>query len=235
MAEQDIEIDLESGEELDQKQHAEETEETEERVEQDHSSTEDSSEEHADDDSEEHSEDATDDEREAIRERRREERKQRKLAQREREDNLRRELAARDAVINELRTKVDGIERRNNGSELAKLEQAKQQTVQAYNYYKEQIRVATEAGNGALVADATEKLMQTQRRFDEIQAFERAQKQRQSAPQPLDPRLVNNAQSWMQQNKWYDPSAKDVDSRVVMTLDQQLAEEGWDPTTEEYW
>ena len=175
------------------------------------------------------------DEREAIRQRRREERKHRKEAQREREDNLRRELAARDAVINELRARQDAIERRNTGSELAQLENAKRETAQAYNYFKDQIRVATEAGNGAAVAEATEKMLQTQRRFDEIQNYERAYKQNQNTPQPLDPRLVNHAKQWMDSNKWYDPSARDQDSRIVMSLDQQLAEAGWDPTTPAYW
>lgn len=176
-----------------------------------------------------------DSEREEIRARRREERKHRKQAQKEREDTLRRELAARDSIINELRSKVDVIERRNSGSEIAQIENAKKQTAQAYAYFKDQIRIATEAGNGAAVADATEKLFQAQRKFDEIASYEKAIKSKQSTPQPLDPRLANHAQDWMQRNSWYDPTARDQDSRIAMTIDQRLAEEGWDPTTKEYW
>lgn len=186
------------------------------------------------DDSEEQG-DSDEDDREAIRERRRQERKHRKVAAREREDTLRRELSARDSVINELRSKVDGIERRNSGSEMAQLDQAKQQVAQSYAYFKDQIRVASEAGNGAVVADATEKMMQAQQKFNQLQGYERAYKQRQAMPQPLDPRLVNHAKVWMGTNKWYDPSGQDQDSRVTLTLDQQMADEGWDPTTEEYW
>lgn len=178
---------------------------------------------------------ADEDEREAIRERRRQERKNRKVAAREREETLRRELAARDSVINDLRTKVEGIERRNSGSELAQLEQAKRQIGQSYAYFKDQIRLATEAGNGAVVADATEKMLQAQQRFNELQNYERAYRQRQATPQPLDPRLVNYATAWMAKNKWYDPSGKDQDSRIALTLDQQMADEGWEPTTEQYW
>jgi len=130
---------------------------------------------------------------------------------------------------------MDSFERRSTGSDMAQLENAKKQTAQAYNYYKDQIRVATEAGNGAAVAEATEKLIQSQRKFDELSSYERNMKQRQAAPQPLDPRLINHAQKWMERNDWYDAGAKDPDSRIVMTLDQQLAEEGWDPTTPQYW
>lgn len=180
--------------------------------------------------------DASDDaEREEIRARRREERRNRKVNQREREDTLRRELAARDTIINEMRGRLDAVERRNTGSEVAQIENAKQQTAKAYAYFKDQIRVATEAGNGMAVADATEKLLQAQRKFDELTNYERAYRQKGQTPQPLDPRLVNHAQGFMDRNKWYDPSAKDADSRITLTIDQQLAEEGWDPTTPQYW
>lgn len=180
-------------------------------------------------------EDITDDEREAIRARRREERRNRKQHAREREFTLKRELASRDAVINELQARQDAIERRNAGSELAQLDTAKRNVAQAYNYYKDQIRVASEKGDGASVAEATERMIQAQRKFDEISATENAFKQAKSAPQPLDPRLASHAQKWMANNRWYDPNARDQDSLVARALDQRLAEEGWDPTTEAYW
>lgn len=245
MSDKDLELDIETGEEVvTEKEPVEKDLETPEGQEgegegegeghdDEDSDKQDEGDDHADEGGE--SESGTDEEREAIRARRREERKNRKLAAKEREETLRRELAARDSVINELRAKVDNIERRSSGSELAQLDQAKKQTAQAYAYFKEQIKVATEAGNGAAVADATEKLIQAQRKFEELTQYEQAFKQRQATPQPLDPRLVNHAKEWMGKNAWYDPSAKDQDSRVVMTLDNQLAQEGWDPTTPQYW
>ena len=225
MAEQ--EFDLETGEEL---KTSEEVEEHEDEREEDEREEREAAEDAADDSS---TEDEA--EREAIRERRRQERKHRKEAQREREDTLRRELASRDAIINELRSKVDVIERRNTGSELAQIEQGKKQAAQAYQFFKDQIRIAGEAGNHAAVADATEKMIQSQRKFDEFARVETAFKQRQAAPQPLDPRLANHAQDWMSRNNWYDPSGQDQDSEIAMRIDQRLAQEGWDPTTKEYW
>lgn len=231
MAEQDIELDLETGEEVVAKP------ETTEAVEDDEVDTRsDSSEEASTGSQDEEMDNAEgEDEREAIRERRRQERKHRKEAQREREDTLRRELASRDAIINELRSKVEVIERRNTGSEVAQIENGKKQAAQAYNFFKDQIRVAGEAGNHAAVADATEKMIQAQRKFDELSRVEQVFKQRQAAPQPLDPRLANHAQAWMERNKWYDPSGQDQDSEIAMRIDQRLAQEGWDPTTKEYW
>ncbi len=61
----------------------------------------------------------TDDEREAIRERRRLERQNKRQRQKEREESLRNELAARDAAISEMRERLDAIQRKTTGSELA--------------------------------------------------------------------------------------------------------------------
>lgn len=237
MADQDIELDLETGEEVHREASLEgQEEEHHESADDRGGSGEDSGEDAGgeDDDAGEGSGD-TDEEREAIRERRRKERQHRKQAQREREETLRRELQARDSIINELRAKVEGIERRGTSSELAQIENAKKQTAQEYAYFKDQIRVATEAGNGAAVADATEKMLQAQQRFNQLQGYEQTYRQRQAQPQPLDPRLVNHAQKWMESNKWYNPAGQDQDSRIALTLDQQLAQEGWDPTTPQYW
>lgn len=188
-----------------------------------------------DDDAGEGEHGLSDTERDALRERRRNARKFRKQAQKEREETLRRELAARDAAINSMQEKLAAIERRNVGSEVAQLQQAKQQAIQAHNFFKDQIRQATEAGNGAQVAEATERMMQVQKRFEDLTKYEKAMQSQASRPQPLDPRLTNQAQKWMSEHRWYDPAARDQDSRIVMTLDNSLAQEGWDPTTDDYW
>jgi len=239
MADEDITLDVNTGEEVVVKQNVVE-EDTDDEL-QTNNTHGDESDENTPEGATEGSNDSElaeaedDDEREAIRQRRRDERKHRKEAQREREDTLRRELASRDAVINQMRTELNAIQNRNTGSELAQIENGKKQAVDAYKFFKDQIRVATEQNNGAAVADATEKMMLAQRRFDELQNIEKVFKQRQSAPQPLDPRLVNHAQMWMSKNAWYDPAAKDQDSEMTMRIDQRLAQEGWDPTTAEYW
>lgn len=251
MAETDIEFDAETGEEITKKpvKKAPEKPEKDVEVEDDGAETADEDSRNDSDDSDDSDDDSSsdddgssdddsssdDEEREAIRARRREERKQRKQAAKDREEALRRELAARDGVINDLRSKVEAIERRNMSGEAAKIEAAKEQTARAYNYFKDQIRVATEANDGAGVATATERMIQAQQKFNELTRVEQAYKQRQAAPQPLDPRLAEQAKTWIDRNKWYNPEGRDQDSRIVLTLDQQLADEGWDPTTREYW
>jgi len=54
-------------------------------------------------------------------------------------------------------------------------------------------------------------------------------------PPPANPRVVAQAQKWHQKNSWYDFQNRDLDSKVVSLIDQQVAQEGYDPMTEEYW
>ena len=39
----------------------------------------------------------------------------------------------------------------------------------------------------------------------------------------------------MKKNTWYDPQARDTDSRIAKVVDQELAADGWDPADPEYW
>lgn len=176
-----------------------------------------------------------DDDREAIRERRRQERQDRKQRAREREERLRQELSIRDSQLAEMRQRLDLIERRNTGGDIARLQEAKVKLNQAYNYYKDQIRTGTEAQNGAAVAEATEKLSQVREKLVQVEQYERAIKSQSQAPQPMDPQVQNNARKWTQEHPWYDPTGTDSDSRIVLTIDQTLAEEGFDPRSQDYW
>lgn len=178
---------------------------------------------------------SVDDERQAIRERRRLERQDRKLRAKEREDSLRRELQARDSQLQELRQRLDTIDRRNSTSELGQISAAKDEATRVYNYYKDQIRLGTESNNGTLVAEATEKMMIAGRRYSDLDKIEKAYKQKSSTPPPLNPNVLNNAKNWSANNKWYDPNGRDPDSRIVLTIDQTLAEEGYNPAVPEYW
>lgn len=177
----------------------------------------------------------SDDEREAIRARRREERQHKKQAQREREETLRRELAARDEIINELQSRVAVVERNHQGSEEAQIESAIKDSADAYNFFKQQIAVAAQNNDGAGIADATEKMILAQRRYEELNRVKTGYQQNKNKPQALDPRLVNHAKAWMERNSWYDPNGGDINSRMALEIDRDLSKEGWNPTTPQYW
>jgi hypothetical protein len=177
----------------------------------------------------------SDAERAAKTERNRQSRQAAKEHRREKLETLRRELAARDRIINELNQRVAVVERKSSGSEMAQLEKAEQDAVQAYNYFKNIHSQAVEQANGAMATDAAEKMNLARQRAEQVSNIKRAMSNRQAAPQPLDPRLANHAQDWMSKNTWYNPDGKDEDSEIALIIDKRLANEGWDPTTPEYW
>jgi len=179
---------------------------------------------------------ATEDEREAIRARRRQERKDKQQRARDREDNLRTQLAAAQRANQALSERMGLIERKTSGSELAQLDNAINQAGQAYEAFKSQVGEAVTRQDGQAVAEFTERMViarERQRELTNIRQQYTTQPQR-TAP-PLDPDLVRHAQKWMADNKWYDPQGKDVDSRIALTLDKALADEGYAPNTERYW
>lgn len=168
-------------------------------------------------------------------ERNRQWREERKRRRKEKEESYRRELAARDRLIAEQEARLAAVERRTQGADAAALDNAIRQAADAYNQFKHVHATAVEQANGSMATDAAEKMALARQRFEQLNGIKTQMSRRQAAPQPLDPRLVNHAQSWMEKNAWYDPSGRDDDSAIALTIDQRMAMQGWDPTTPEYW
>lgn len=177
----------------------------------------------------------TEADRERIREQRRQERIEKKQRAKEREDRIRRELESERTARRQLEERLSTIERRSTGAEIAQIDAALNQTRQAHAHFKEQIRIGQEQNDGAMIADATEKMLLAQNRFQQLTNVKQAYQQRQSAPAPLDPTLVRHANNFMSKHTWYRPDGNDDDSSITRTLDNKLAAEGWDPKTPEYW
>ncbi len=177
----------------------------------------------------------SDEDREARRERNRQMREDRKKRRHEKEESYKRELSARDRVIQEQNERLMALERRSQGADMAALDNAIKQSADAYTHFKKQHALAIEQANGAVAADAAENMSIARQRFEQLNNVKQKAQRQAQAPQPLDPRLANHAKAWMDKNKWYDPSGKDEDSSIALTIDSRMAQEGWDPTTPEYW
>lgn len=175
-------------------------------------------------------------ERAAIRERRRQERADKKAAQREREDNLRRELQIRDQQISEMSQQLVQINQRNASADLAQLDNTIKRASDAVAYYKGIVQEATTKQDGAAVAEATERMIMARSEAERLTQIKRnVINQAQAQPQGLNPRVKALADSWMSQNKWYDPSGVDEDSYLTLSIDGRLIQEGFNPQTEAYW
>lgn len=172
---------------------------------------------------------------EARRERNRARREEGKQRRKDYIESLKRELAARDSIINDLATRVAHVERRASGGEMAQLDAAEKEAITHYNYFREQNKLAIEQANGTAAIEAQERMFLARQRAEQIKNIKKSMVQRQQTPQPLDPRLVSYAQDWTSKHSWYDPSGADDDSAMVLSIDQKMAADGWNPTTPEYW
>jgi hypothetical protein len=192
---------------------------------------------HAREDDAAASEGATDAEREAIRERRRQERRDKREKARTRDQMFRAELAARDRIIDEMRNRLDAVDRRSSGADMAAIDARIRREEGQITYLKSVIADGTKVQNGEAVAEATMQMTQKMRDLGELQRVKAqlVQTSRQPVQPQMDPRMVVNAAAWMEANTWYNPASGEADSRQVLALDQKLAEEGYNPNYPEYW
>lgn len=182
--------------------------------------------------------DDDDDDREEIRARRREEKRSRKAAQREARDRTQRELADLRREVAELRQRSGAIEGSAINSNIASLEQKVQEAVYRARQAEEALAKAVETGNGEVARDAIRLRDRAMSEASTLDAQRRALIERVQAPpqEKIDPLVARNARGFIERNKdWYDPQGGNDDSAVVMALDNKIAAEGFDPTTEEYW
>lgn len=101
---------------------------------------------------------------------------------------------------------------------------------------------AVEAGNGEDVAKALRIRDEAMKQVQQLQMVKHQQTQvaqgmhnQAQEPQGPDPEIANYAREWVNKNRWYDPNARNEESKIVLAIDQTLVEEGYNPKSEEYW
>lgn len=135
----------------------------------------------------------------------------------------------------ELLERLSVVERKQSGSELARLDKAIEDQRMRIDFAKRKIKEATETGDGDLLTSAQEMWFEARRHAEDLESLKKRSVQPSQQPIQQDPRVQRYASDWMDRNPWYDPNSKDMDSRIALTIDQALAEEGWDPKDKDYW
>lgn len=176
------------------------------------------------------------DDSEAIREAKRNRRRIKRQIQRQMREEKDIELRQLRQENRDLIERVSAVERRTQGSEMARIDKAIEDQRVAENYYKMQLAEATKAGNGEAAVEAQEKWYEARRAVEELGRL----KQRATAPKqrPLQPdtAMQRLASEWMERNPWYDPGEGDEDSSIAVAIDRRLTKEGvYKPNTPEYW
>jgi hypothetical protein len=180
--------------------------------------------------------DEHEDEREAIRERRRLEKQERKQR---RDEAIKRDKLELDFLRkrnDDLERRLSGVELRTHNADLSQFDAAISQAAGEIEMAEKVIAKAVENGNGADVAKAMRYRDEAAARIQQLQFQKQQVAQNRPNQQPgLDDRVMYHAQEFMRENPWYDAQGRDEDSAIVLAIDQALAKDGYDPTTEDYW
>jgi hypothetical protein len=192
----------------------------------------------ADDEAEAQVAGRTEEEREEIRAARREERKLKKQIHKGKVresnhliDSLRRQNS-------DLAERLSLLEKKSVGADMARLDKSIEDANLRMQYAKSKIAEATSVMDGKALAEAQEMWYDARRQAESLDAVKKraiTDAPRQPVPNGNDVRMQRKAAVWMERNPWYDPDGKDTDSAVAVKIDESLAAEGWDPTTDEYW
>lgn len=138
---------------------------------------------------------------------------------------------------NELTERLSALERKQTGSDLARIDKAIEDQKMRIQYGKAKMKEAAEAGDGDLLTAAEEMVYEARRQAEALEQFKRRSVQ-EPVQQPIqqDPQMQRFAREWMESHgDWYDPMGGNTDSKIALAVDQALAEEGWNPKTGEYW
>lgn len=179
----------------------------------------------------------SDEEVDDIREARRNKRKARKEYHKQVQTEKDTRLQHLQRQNQDLLERLSVVERKTHGTEIARINKAIEDQESRILFAKQKIKEATETGNGDLLTNAQEMWFEARNQHDSLVSFKKqaTAPQAQQTIQAPDPIVQRFASDFMHNNDWYDPSGRDPDSKIALTLDQALTEEGWDPKSSDYW
>jgi hypothetical protein len=192
-----------------------------------------------DDDDDEPQQADADPEREAIREARREERRLKKQIHREKARESNTLISALKKQNEHLAERLAVIEKKTSGAELARVDKAIEDAGVQLEYAKMKLQESVSASDGQGAIQAQEMLYDAKQKMEALSNIKRQAthynsqpKQNISVPDPIVQKYVTD---WMEENPWYDPTGKNEESQITQVIDKKLTEEGYDPSSPDYW
>jgi hypothetical protein len=194
----------------------------------------------ADDDAAAEEQSDNEDDREAIREARREERRLKKELSKQRTASDKHKISALEKRNEDLARRLAAVENTAASYQFAQIDKALEDEATRVEYAKMKMMQAAQSGDAASQVEYLEQLTEAKQRLQQVQYYKKqqldeAKSPRQNVPNPAAEDIQRNATQWLKKNSWYDPQARDTDSRIAKVVDQELASDGWDPSDSEYW
>lgn len=181
-----------------------------------------------------------DDEREKIRQARREERRLKKELAKQKDITARNKISALERRNAELAERLAKVENAAASYQFAQIDKAIEDEATRVEYAKMKMLQAAQENDANAQVEYLEQLTEAKQRLAQAQAYKKQQLEaakapKQNVPTPMSEDVSRNATRWLQKNSWFDPQARDTDSRIAKVIDQELAQDGWDPADPEYW
>jgi len=167
---------------------------------------------------------------------RKQERLSRKQRQRESRDRDRRELDFLRQRNEQLERRFSAVEGRIVQNEKATIDQRLGMVRTQMEAADEVIAAAINKGQGSDVVEA-QKIRDNLVRQETL--LLQAKRERNVSPQPqtseVDPEHLNHARNFLSKNSWINLNGSDKDSKKVQAIDNQVLQEGYDPSEPDYW
>ena len=140
----------------------------------------------------------------------------------------------------ELARRLAAVESSASSFQFAQIDKAIEDETTRIEYAKMKLVQAAQNNDASSQVDLLEQLTESKTRLAQIQAYkkqqlEEAKRPKQNVPNEISTEVQQLATNWLKKNTWYDPQARDTDSRIAKVIDQELAADGWDPADPEYW
>ena len=165
------------------------------------------------------------DEREKIREARREERRLKKELAKQREVSAKHKISSLEKRNQDLADRLARLESGAASLRLSQIDKQVEDEATRVEYAKMKMLQAAQANDVASQVEYLEQLTDAKQRLAQMQHYkqqqlEAAKRQPQNVPTPITVEVQENANSWLKKNSWYDPQARDTDSRIAKVVDQ---------------
>ncbi len=136
----------------------------------------------------------------------------------------------------ELMERLSVIERKSHSSDIARVDKAIEDEKLRMQYAAAKMKEATDNSDGATLTKAQEMWYESRRKLEALDGLRtRVAEANTQESGAINPRVQRLANSWIENNSWYDPAGDDEDTQIAKIVDQKLMKEGYDPATEEYW
>lgn len=165
-----------------------------------------------------------------------------------RKKKLNEKFNEKDATIQAQADKISQLEKWKNevdgrlqGINKAEIDKAWNDSVTAFNAAEKDHAAAFTDGDGAKATAAMRVMYEAQKRIDQITALKSQVDKTPPATTPpiavpqFDNAVMTKKAEWESRNEWFKLGSRDTNSQMATAISQAIANEGFDPSTDDYW